>query len=142
MEDDTWVVNVSDDNGATWTVLQETDVTGPDVEGNWQTSTFALTALPGFEINDQFRIQFVASDLNESSRVEAAVDNVRMVKIDCSDQPCIGDIDGDGAVSTNDILALLGAWGSCDSCPADVTGDGLVGVDDLLMLVGSFGPCP
>ncbi|MCH2142581.1 MAG: hypothetical protein MK077_06255 [Phycisphaerales bacterium] len=142
VEDDTWVVNVSDDNGATWTLLQQTDVTGPDVEGNWQTSTFDLTELSGFELNEQFRIQFVASDLNETSRVEAAVDNVRMVQIDCSDQPCPSDIDGDGDVGTNDILALLSAWGDCGSCPEDVTGDGIVGVDDLLMLVGSFGPCP
>ena len=117
-------------------------MTGPDVEGNWQTSTFDLTELSGFELNEQFRIQFVASDLNETSRVEAAVDNVRMVQIDCSDQPCPSDIDGDGDVGTNDILALLSAWGDCGSCPEDVTGDGIVGVDDLLMLVGSFGPCP
>ena len=141
VEDDVWVVNISDDDGATWTVLQQTDTTGPDVEGNWQTSTYSLTDVPGFEVNDMFRIQFVASDLNESSRVEAAIDNVHMELIDCSTQPCPGDIDGDGTVDTNEILAVLGAWGPCDGCPEDVTGDGHVGVDDLLLLVGSFGPC-
>ena len=142
VEDDVWVVNISDDDGATWTILQQTDTTGPDVEGNWQTSTYSLTDVPGFEVNDMFRIQFVASDLNESSRVEAAIDNVHMELIDCSAQPCPGDIDGDGTVDTNEILAVLGAWGPCDGCPEDVTGDGHVGVDDLLLLVGSFGPCP
>ena len=53
-----------------------------------------------------------------------------------------GDIDGDGNVGTNDILASLGDWGpDCDGCPADVDGDGDVDVDDLLTVVSAFGPC-
>ena len=29
------------------------------------------------------------------------------------DQPCYGDVDGDGTVGINDFLDLLGAWGDC-----------------------------
>ena len=29
------------------------------------------------------------------------------------DQPCYGDVDGDGMVGINDFLDLLGAWGDC-----------------------------
>ena len=142
VEDDIWVVNVSDDDGATWTLLHETGTTGPDVTGNWQTSIFSLVDLPDFEINELFRIQFVASDLNQTSRVEAAIDNVEMIRIDCSEQPCDGDLDGDGIVGTNEILAVLDAWGDCTDCEADITGDGTVNVDDLLYIVSAFGPCP
>ena len=142
VEDDIWVVLVSDDDGSTWSVLQQTDTTGPDVEGNWQTSTLSLLDIPGFEINDMFRIQFVASDLNETSRVEAAVDNIRMIALDCEAPPCAADIDGDGDVGTNDILAILSDWGpDCGGCLADIDGDGDVDVDDLLTVVSAFGPC-
>ena len=142
VEDDVWVVNVSDDDGATWTLLQQTGTTGPDVEGNWQTSVFSLESLADFETNDRFRVQFVASDLNETSRVEAAVDNIRMVSIDCDAPPCSGDIDGDGDVGTDDILAILSGWGpDCSDCPADIDGDGDVDVDDLLVVISGFGPC-
>ncbi|MCH2139729.1 MAG: hypothetical protein MK100_01685 [Phycisphaerales bacterium] len=141
IEDDIWVVNISDDDGATWTVLDQTGTTGPDVEGNWQTSTFLLADIADFELNDQFRIQFIASDLNETSRVEAAVDNIHLVSIDCKEPPCPNDLDGDGQVGTNEILAILDAWGECQGCPADLDGNGFVDVDDILLIVSTFGPC-
>ena len=142
VEDDVWVVNVSDDDGATWTILDQTGTTGPDVEGNWQTSVFDLSSLDDFELNNMFRIQFVASDLNETSRVEAAVDNIRLVSIDCSEQPCPADLTGDGQVGTGDILAVLDVWGTCNGCPADLDGNGIVNVEDLLQIISTYGPCP
>ena len=55
--------------------------------------------------------------------------------------PCPADIDEDGAVGTEDLLALLGAWGNT-SGPEDVNGDGIVNTADLLQLLGAWGPCP
>ncbi|MEE2908023.1 MAG: PQQ-dependent sugar dehydrogenase [Planctomycetota bacterium] len=59
------------------------------------------------------------------------------------DDGCIvqGDVDGDGIVGVNDVLAVLKAWGNCapdDECPADLDGDGLVGVDDILLLLANW----
>ena len=54
----------------------------------------------------------------------------------------IGDIDGDGAVGTPDLLLLLGAWGTCGdcaNCPADLNGDCLVNGADLIILIGNWG---
>jgi outer membrane protein assembly factor BamB len=48
-----------------------------------------------------------------------------------------GDIDGDGRVDTNDLLALLAAWGT-DEPSADLNGDGVVGVDDLMTLLNNW----
>ncbi len=60
-------------------------------------------------------------------------------------EPCPFDLTGDGDVGVDDLLALLGAFGSCGgggACPADFDGDGTVGVSDLLALLGALGPCP
>lgn len=46
-----------------------------------------------------------------------------------------GDVNGDGAVSTSDLLAVLAAWGECGDCDEDVSGDGWVGTDDILVLL-------
>jgi hypothetical protein len=50
-----------------------------------------------------------------------------------------GDVNGDGVVNVEDILLLIGAWGSNDP-DADVNGDGLVNVVDLLILIGNWTP--
>lgn len=52
-----------------------------------------------------------------------------------------GDLDGDGIVSSLDLLLLLGAWGPCPpkgQCPADLDHDGVVGSIDLLILLGEW----
>jgi subtilisin family serine protease len=55
---------------------------------------------------------------------------------------CAADINGDGMVGTDDILAVLSQWGQCSGqCDADIDGDGLVGVNDILLIIASFGPC-
>ena len=50
-----------------------------------------------------------------------------------------GDINGDGIVSVDDLLEIIGAWGPCDGCDTDITGDGLVNVDDVLALLSLWG---
>lgn len=55
---------------------------------------------------------------------------------------CIGDLDGDGDVDTNDLLTLLASWGPCSCCPADLNCDGVVDQTDLDILLDHWGPCP
>ena len=54
-----------------------------------------------------------------------------------------GDLNGDGEVTTVDLLLLLAAWGPCppspDPCPADLEADGTVSIIDLLILLGNWG---
>ena len=58
------------------------------------------------------------------------------------------DIDGDGAVNVNDLLAVVGAWGPCPQppqpCPADIAPlgapDGVVNVNDLLHVISNWSP--
>lgn len=56
---------------------------------------------------------------------------------------CIGDTDGDGAVSAVDMTMVLAAWGTApapdDSC--DVSGDGVVDAADLALVLSQWGSC-
>ncbi|MHC5003556.1 MAG: trypsin-like serine protease [Planctomycetota bacterium] len=47
------------------------------------------------------------------------------------------DVDGDGAVDIDDLIAVLMAWGPCGAgpCPADTNGDGFVDIDDLVAVL-------
>ncbi len=54
---------------------------------------------------------------------------------------CPADLDGDDAVGSADLAALLSAWGPCAGCAADLDGDGAVGASDLAALLGAWGSC-
>ncbi|MDG2291468.1 MAG: S8 family serine peptidase [Phycisphaerales bacterium] len=58
-----------------------------------------------------------------------------------AEEPCPADIDGNGTVGVDDLLALIANWGPCNGCAGDFDGSGAIGVDDLLLLIGSWGPC-
>ena len=49
-----------------------------------------------------------------------------------------GDVDGDGVVGVNDILAVISAWGECDGCSEDLNNDGYVNVNDLLEVIAHW----
>ena len=49
-----------------------------------------------------------------------------------------GDVDGDGVVGVNDLLALIAEWGTCQGCSEDLNGDGVVNVTDLLEVIANW----
>ena len=67
------------------------------------------------------------------------LDNIDLVVL----PPRPGDINSDGCVDVNDLLAVIGAWGVCpaqpQACPADVNHSGGVDVNDLLGVVTNWG---
>ena len=54
----------------------------------------------------------------------------------CDDTGCPEDLNGNGGIDVDDILAAVGAWGGADG---DVTGDGQTNVDDILAIIALFG---
>lgn len=52
--------------------------------------------------------------------------------------PSLGDLDGSGSVTVEDLLLMLAEWGLVHSS-ADLDGTGIVDVDDLLVLLGGWG---
>jgi predicted outer membrane repeat protein len=51
------------------------------------------------------------------------------------------DINDDGAVDIQDLLAIVAAWGQCFTCSEDLNYDGIVNVLDLLIVIDNWGPC-
>ena len=51
----------------------------------------------------------------------------------------LSDLNGDGVVNIQDLLAVIGAWGSCSACIEDINTDGTVDVSDILLLIADWG---
>lgn len=51
--------------------------------------------------------------------------------------PVLGDLDADGFVDLQDLLIMIGAWGSVHSS-ADLDGDGVVMLYDILVMIGNW----
>lgn len=58
------------------------------------------------------------------------------------DEPCPGDLNGDGLVDGADFGALLASWGRCKRCDADLDGDDAVDGADVGMMLSFWGDCP
>ena len=140
-QDDALVVEVSDDDGATWVNLETVGPTGPGVSGGWIETAFRISDIPGMTNTNQFRLRFHASDTGGGNIVEAGLDLVQVFTQFCDLVGCPADIDGDNTVGILDFLELLAAWGPNPGHPADIDGDGTVGILDFLSLLEQWGPC-
>ena len=137
---DTFVIQVSDNDGSTWSNLETVGPSGSENAGGWFQRSFRVSDF--VTANDQFRIRFTASDTDPQSVVEAAVDGVQLLLVNC-DAGIPGDADGDGDVDIDDFLTVLGTWGPCPlpcppSCAADFDGDCEVGIEDFLIVLGDW----
>ncbi|MHC5113325.1 MAG: S8 family serine peptidase [Planctomycetota bacterium] len=128
---DNFLVEVSDDDGASWSVVE--DLTSP--LNGWQVNTFRL--LDHGDVTNQVRLRFSVTDNPNNTIVEAGVDAIQIVSEEC-DAGIPGDVNGDGVVNFGDILAVIGAWGACPGCPADVNGDDVVNFADILVVIGNW----
>ena len=95
--------------------------------------------------------QLIAADLNGDGAADLAVANRDSGNVtvltnatgSCAPQRVVGDINGDGSVNVDDLVAVINAWGPCGKggCPADINpaaGDGQVNVDDLLLVINNW----
>jgi subtilisin family serine protease len=138
---DIFIIDISDDGGATWVNLETVGPAGPEVSGGWILKEFLFADSPGISNSSQIRLRFNVGDLNNPSVVEAGVDGVQISRIFCNPPGCPPDLDGDDIVGINDLLDLLAAWGPNPGHPADLDGDDIVGINDLLDLLAAWGPC-
>jgi hypothetical protein len=54
---------------------------------------------------------------------------------------CAGDVDGDGTVNVDDVVAVILAWGDTGPNAADLDGDQFVGATDLSLILTYYGSC-
>ena len=136
---DILTVEWSEVGSSVWQNLETVGPSGPGTSGGWIQAAFDLDA-SGLLGVDAFQMRVTADDSGSGSVIEAGLDGIQVSRIECEDMPCPGDMDGSGAVDVNDVLQVLGAYGSNDPA-GDVNGDGIVDVNDILGVVAAFGPC-
>jgi hypothetical protein len=56
-------------------------------------------------------------------------------------RPCPPDLNCNGSVNMDDLLAVVNNWGQTGPTFADLNESGLVDIDDLLAVVNGWGPC-
>ncbi|MBX3323071.1 MAG: choice-of-anchor B family protein [Phycisphaeraceae bacterium] len=141
-QSDIMEVEVSNNGGSTWTMLEVVGPAGPEVSGGWIYKSLRINdTFP--EPSDQFRIRFTAYDTGAGSVVEAAIDAVSLDVYTCQDPiPCEPDRNGDGSLDFFDIQHFLDAF-SNHQPSADMNGDGQYNFFDvqIYLSIFSFG-CP
>lgn len=129
--DDFYIVELSADNGATWTQLRSYD------PGNtWRTDTVSTDELAA---SAQTRIRFSVGDPDANPGVvEGGLDAVIVSTRSCTDVSiCLADVNQDGDVNGLDFGAWLGAFNAGDPL-ADQNQDGEINGLDFGAWLGNF----
>jgi len=133
--DDWFRVSISDDDGATWTVIDEPT----EKKGGWNLVEHRV--LDYVAPTSEVRLRFQANDGAADSPVEMGVDDVRIIARACTgcgpaDLTTQGAGAGDpaygvpdGAVTAADVNYFVNAWVAQDLATADLTAQG-AGVGD------------
>lgn len=79
--EDIFEVDISNDNGSSWTELEVVGPDGPEVSGGWYVKSFRISDF--VTPTDQIKVRFTASDTGQGSVVEAGVDAVSIDIIEC-----------------------------------------------------------
>ena len=127
-------VEVSNDGGGSWTLVESVTTTG----SVWQSASFTVSDY--VTPTSQVRVRFSIADEPNDSVAEAGIDDFSLDELSCT-ATCLWDLDNSGNVGVTDLLDLLGQWGTDPGGPPDFNGDGNVDVTDLLALLGVWGEC-
>jgi matrixin len=138
--EDPITVEISNNNGATWTTLEVIGPDGPQAGGGWFFSSFRIADF--ITPTAQFKIRFTAEDSGAGSIVEAGVDGVTIKAFGCDDTACVADFNTDGVVDFFDVQAFLAAFAANDPS-ADLTNDGTFDFFDVQAFLNAFAAgCP
>lgn len=143
--DDSMNVQISNNNGASWSTILTLGPGDQASGGGWYTYQYDLVDLLGTP-SSQVRLRFNVSDLGVGSVVEAGVDNIQLLEISCEDVAagCNGaDLaEPFGALNFFDVSAFLSAYNSQDPA-ADFNGDGSFNFFDVSEFLTVFNAgCP
>ena len=113
---DVFRVDVSNNNGTSWTNVETVGPSGAGTTGGWIHHEFALATFVA--PTAQVKVRFVAEDAGSGSVVEAAIDDFRAFGIECA-SPVTAYCFGDGSLATACPCGNTGQPGrGCDNSSA------------------------
>jgi hypothetical protein len=143
---DPWLVEISNNNGSTWTTFELIPTGSPNQPG-WVQVSKTLSEL-GVTGTSQMRLRFKAEDQGTASIVEAAIDDFVVSRRVCEEPGCDPDVNCDGSNDGFDVEVMEQAVGGnmtnfCQADP-DFNGDGSVDGFDVEAVEAVVGgsPCP
>ena len=136
---DTFVIDISNNDGASWVNVEVVGPTGSETAGGWIYHEFNVADF--VTPTNQVKLRFVASDLGDGSIVEAAIDDFQITTPVC--ETCASDLNGDLVVDLADLGIVLSDFGCVSACVGDLTGDDRTDLSDLGTMLAEFGAnCP
>lgn len=124
------IVQISDDNGMTWT-----DAATHGRTDGWRSFSFEVSEF--IDPTAQARVRFVMNNSVGLTEVEGGVDGVRIAAPLCN--PCLADYNEDGTVNTLDFLSYLNDYtGATNQGDPDLNGDGEVNTLDFLLFLNLY----
>ncbi len=143
---DVFTVDISNNNGASWTNLETVGPSGAGTGGGWFQVEHRIADFVA--PSSQVRVRFIAEDAGSGSVIEAAVDAIEAQGLTCEDpvDPMCNDADlaePFGVLNFDDVIAFLSAFGSMEA-PADLAVPlGVWNFDDVIAFLSLFGAgCP
>jgi len=145
LDGDPMDVEVSDDNGASWTLIERVEYGEGDPVDDWVERTIHVKDYIT-PLTAQMKIRFSARDVPNNSIAEAGIDAVVLTDLSCISVG-MGDFDDDGDVDLLDFAAFQGCFGITPvihHCrPGDMDGGNQIDLDDFVLFQSEFtGPNP
>lgn len=129
---DTFLVEISNNGGSTWTNLETVGPAGAGTSGGWILVEHQIDTI--LTPTDNMRIRFTASDVGEGSVVEAGVDavTINLASCEAAEEVLHGDVNMDGVINLLDVQPFVALISSNTfQAEADVNKDGVVNLLDV-----------
>ena len=125
---------ITDDGGASWTLLEEVDhAAGGEA---WLEQTVRVSDVVA--LTNQVQLRFTEDDSPNNSRTEAGLDGLNILGFRCdATGGCPADLDGDGELTLFDFLAFQTAFDAGD-LSVDFDGSGVLDIFDFLEFQNLF----
>jgi hypothetical protein len=101
---DAFVIELSHDNGTTWTTLETVGPGGPETSGGWISKSFNIGEF--VPITGEVQIRFIASDDENPSVIEAGLDSFELTDVIC----CPADWNFNGQLDVADFVQFVDEW--------------------------------